>query len=205
MVYTRERLLKAVRDAGRDGQPFTAGAVRDQLGVKTKDKRELKRFRSAFRQVCESLGTNLERLGPNTYRLKTAGASESTARPKARPATAAAAPGNGAAEVAARSLQLDRGAQATSAKRSASAETSRVELEYVERDNGPGIGTRFKSWVDRLRGRNTASASAATALSRLALDLQPSAANFQYQCVDGDLRVRLTRQPIDRELQDQQR
>lgn len=197
MVYTRERLLKAVRDAGRDGQPFTAGAVREQLGVKKSDKRELKRFRSAFRECCKSLEANLERLGPNTYRLKTTGAAEATARPKAR---SAAAPTSAAAEVAARSLQLDRAAQAVPATRGATAERP-APVEYVASDSGPWIGSRLKSWVDRLRGRN--SASAATALSRLALDLQPSAANFQYQCVDGNMRVRLTRKPLDRDLHDQ--
>ena len=46
MMYTRERLLKAVRDAGRGGRPFTLGEVRGELGLKSRDKREQKRFRA---------------------------------------------------------------------------------------------------------------------------------------------------------------
>ena len=41
-----------------------------------------------------------------------------------------------------------------------------------------------------MRGREPN--TAATALSRLALDLQPNAAHFQYQWVDGDLRVKVS-------------
>ena len=70
MMYTRERLLKAVRDAGRGGRPFTLGEVRGELGLKSRDKRELKRFRSRFRECGQILGDKLEQLGPNTFQLK---------------------------------------------------------------------------------------------------------------------------------------
>lgn len=85
MVYTLERLIAAVREVGHDGQPFTLGAVRAQLGLtnsqvshisqankisKAREKRELKRFRSCFRECTHVFGDKLEKLGPNTYRLK---------------------------------------------------------------------------------------------------------------------------------------
>ena len=81
MMYTRERLLKAVRDAGRGGRPFTLGEVRGELGLKSRDKRELKRFRSRFRECSQILGDNLEKLGPNTFRLKAGFAAPIAAAP----------------------------------------------------------------------------------------------------------------------------
>ena len=72
MMYTRERLIKAVREAGHDGRQFTLGEVRAELGIKSRDKREQKRFRSRFRECSQVLGDNLERLGPNTFRLTAA-------------------------------------------------------------------------------------------------------------------------------------
>jgi hypothetical protein len=207
MVYTREQLLKAVRDAGRDGQPFTLGTVREQLGLKTRDKRELKRFRSRFRECCSAFGASgIEKLGPNTFRLSAA-----VAAPPARPVPVA----KPVAEVAARSSLPERVGASTRPARSqlqaepapsvapSVARTAAVERpadRFSDAVSTPtpaqaaipsrGLGSRVLSFLG-IRGAERKN-TAGTALSRLALDLQPSSAKFQYQCVDGELRVSVT-------------
>jgi len=198
MVYTQEQLMKAVREAGRDGQPFSVGEVRAQLGLKSRDKRELKRFRSRLRECCQSLGGNIEKLGPNTYRMKQASLPAAAKTSPAR--TAAAAQPAQQNDVAARAALKERvgitarkaepvpGSARSPQPRAAQRVTAQVPVP-VASDAGPSLGSRVTSWLSRVRGRRN---TAATALSRLALDLQPNASHFQYQWVDGDLRVKLS-------------
>jgi hypothetical protein len=194
MVYSREQLLKAVRDAGLDGQPFTLGTVREQLGLKTRDKRELKRFRSRFRECCSSFGpAGIEKLGPNTYRLTAAAAPARASRGSDLAARSASSlierVGVSARQprVAAAAPELVREELRTSAALSARASEDDVPPARGASEVGRGLGARVMSFFGRLRGQpqNTA----ATALSRLAVELQPNAANFQYRCIDGKMRV----------------
>jgi hypothetical protein len=251
--------MKAVRDAGRSGQPFTLGEVRAELGLKSRDKRELKRFRSRFRECSQILGAHLEKLGPNTYRLKLAGLPTSAAKPAAPAAaskgakaskqgqsqgkelSALKAPAPVADDAAASRLidrvgvsagqRRDRERARVQARASGSGSEDRngpglrfdAEPSAPERSEDPshelprntraaafaeqpiklppaaapsGFGTRLSSWLGRVRGQNTnSSQTAATALSRLAVDLQPKAANFEYRWNDGKLQVKLTGQP----------
>ena len=203
MVYTQEQLMKAVREAGREGQPFSVGEVRAQLGLKSRDKRELKRFRSRLRECCQGLGDGIEKLGPSSYRL-TASALPST------PAARAGAPNAEPFVAAPRSALIDRvgitprtaaeptqrtltpqpvAAQPLTSKPAAYKPPAQLPLPITS-ESSPvtGLGSRVSAWLNRVRGRN----SAATALSRLALDLQPSSSHFQYQWVDGDLRVKVS-------------
>lgn len=248
MMYTRERLMKAVREIGRDGQPFTLGAVRSELGLKSRDKRELKRFRSRFRECSQILGDSLEKLGPNTYRLKLADAPSGSAaardaraptRRSARPASQAARPAMtanaampaapasrepakpvtaDAAEAQGASRLIDRvgvstrrssprraeafapqgGMQAPgfAPDEAAVAPTTPTRRELTPEEHahsspaGPsGLGAKLSHWLGRVRGHDTKTAS--TALSRLAVDLQPKAANFEYRWHDGKLQVKL--------------
>ena len=199
MVYTQEQLLKAVREAGRNGQPFSVGEVRAELGLKSRDKRELKRFRGRLRECCQTLGTNIEKLGPNTYRLKTAALPAKTASKRAElkvePEQAARA------DAAARSALKQRvgitpraaePTQRTLAEPLAAAArvTEQLPRPAASESSGHSFGSRVSGWLSRVRGRNHNTAS--TALSRLAVDLQPNANHFQYQWVDGDLRVKLS-------------
>ena len=66
---------------GRGGRQFTLGEVRAELGIKSRDKREQKRFRSRFRECGQMLGENLEKIGPNTFRLKAGFAPDQTPQP----------------------------------------------------------------------------------------------------------------------------
>jgi hypothetical protein len=52
---------------------------------------------------------------------------------------------------------------------------------------GPSLGERVSSWFGRTRAPSTR--PAATALSRLAVDLQPKATGFEYRWIDGKLQV----------------
>jgi hypothetical protein len=218
MMYTRERLMKAVREAGRNGQPFTLGEVRGELGLKSRDKREIKRFRSRFRECSQILGDKLEQLGPNTFRLKSgyavgtapAAISAPVAVPAPKPA-ASAKPNKGALREIAKpvpvaqpeaattsSSLLDRVAVATNpaideddpytTKRRARAAISFEMAQPSARKSS--FGERLSSWFGRSRVETTGNTSAAsTALSRLAVDLQPKAASFEYRWIDGKLQV----------------
>lgn len=200
MVYTQEQLMKAVREAGRTGQPFSVGEVRAQLGLKSRDKRELKRFRSRLRECCQSLGAGIEKMGPHTYRLTASALPPVQVAPPARskapqPSAAGAAVSRSAlmdrvgitpraaAEPTQRTLTVD-----AAQKQAAQAELPLVS-SHGSHAHAAGLGSRVSAWLNRVRGRDS---SASTALSRLALDLQPNAANFQYQWVDGDLRVKVS-------------
>jgi hypothetical protein len=195
MVYTQEQLLKAVREAGRTGQPFSVGEVRAQLGLKSRDKRELKRFRSRLRECLTGLGTHVEKCGPHSYRLTDVSAlpaPRSPAQPP-RPAASArlapppAAPVQAPVEAEMRSTLRDR-VGITPRAAEPTQRTVTLQPAAASADAGPGLGSRVSAWLARVRGRNQN--TAATALSRLALDLQPNASHFQYQWVDGDLRVK---------------
>lgn len=210
MMYTRERLMKAVRDAGSSGQPFTLGEVRAKLGIKSQDKREQKRFRSRFRECTEILGDKLEKLGPNTFRLR-----------GIEPSRIAPAPGAPARAVALKAVQAPKKAGKQSpAQPEPAGLADRVAVQrgldpavtpadpYDEigakrrpreaisfeaaapgagPSRSPSFGERLSSWFGRTRTQN--STAAATALSRLAVELQPKAANFEYRWIDGKLRV----------------
>jgi hypothetical protein len=218
MMYTRERLMKAVRDAGRDGQPFTLGEVRATLGFKSQDKRELKRFRSRFRECCQILGDNLEKLGPNTFRLK---GIQPEAKPAAALKTLAAIKPAGRATTkspqaqpeAARAAQVARLMDRVGVRREGLQDASNVTpadppetdtlkrrpreavsfeqaghaVQTAQAARGPSFGERVSSWFGRTRTPNAN--AAATALSRLAVDLQPKASNFEYRWIDGKLQV----------------
>jgi hypothetical protein len=69
MMFTHEQLLKAVRKAGRNGQPFTCAGVRDCLGLSTRDKKQLNRFYSEFRTFQKAAPEVFEKVGKNAYRL----------------------------------------------------------------------------------------------------------------------------------------
>lgn len=221
MMYTRERLLKAVRDAGRGGRPFTLGEVRGELGLKNRDKRELKRFRSRFRECCQILGTNLEKLGPNTFRLKAGYAEPLLVAPaQAKPAV----PAQASAPAVKRALRaspppppLPRRTEAKKQQEAAALEQAslldrvgvparpdeeedpytqkrrpREQISYVAAEPAASarnlsFGARISSWFGR--SRNEDSSTASTALSRLAVELQPKAASFEYRWIDGKLQV----------------
>lgn len=70
-MYTQEELLNALQEAGADGRPFTLSAVRARLGLQSGDKHELERFRRRVRSLQKASGGTLERVGNNSYRLKT--------------------------------------------------------------------------------------------------------------------------------------
>ena len=199
MMYTRERLMKAVREAGRGGRPFTLGEVRGELGLKSPDKRELKRFRSRFRECGQIFGENLEKLGPNTFRLKAGYADLQLA-----PATTPAATKSKAPPAATSSaIDLARRVDLPSRPRAAQEEEEdlytqkrrpREQISYVAAEPGSGssarnisFGERISSWFGR--PREGASSTASTALSRLAVELQPKAASFEYRWIDGKLQV----------------
>ncbi|HTU58370.1 MAG TPA: hypothetical protein VMF89_08050 [Polyangiales bacterium] len=205
MMYTRERLLKAVRDAGRGGRPFTLGEVRGELGLKTKDKREQKRFRSRFRECSQILGDNLERLGPNTFRLK-AGYAEPVLVASPKPAAA-----KSALRAAPPPPPPPRQKQQPLASENLSARVSvpprpgeeedlytqkrrpREQISFVAAEPSArqlSFSDRISSWFGRSRhGHPPDTSTASTALSRLAVELQPKAASFEYRWIDGKLQV----------------
>jgi hypothetical protein len=80
MMFTHEELTNAVREAGRDGQPFTIADVRSRLGLNTRDRSQLTRFQNRFRAFQKAEPEAIEKIGTNRYRLKElAQASESHA------------------------------------------------------------------------------------------------------------------------------
>lgn len=202
MMYTRERLMKAVREAGRGGRPFTLGEVRGELGLKIRDKRELKRFRSRFRECSQILGDNLEKLGPNTYRLKAG-----YADPLRVPAPSAlkspaqlkphAAPVRAPVPVQMETNLLERVGVPMRPSEEEDLYTQkrrpREQISYVAATPGSAqarsrsFGERLSSWFGRSRTDDSSTAS--TALSRLAVELQPKAASFEYRWIDGKLQV----------------
>jgi len=204
MMYTRERLLKAVRDAGVGGRPFTLGEVRGELGLKSRDKRELKRFRSRFREVSQVLGENLERLGPNTFRLKAGYAAPGATAAPAKTALRAAPPPlksqkqqQPTASAAEQSSLLDRvGVPARPGEEEdlyTQKRRPREQISYVAAEPSArnlSFGDRISSWFGRSRHGGPADTStASTALSRLAVELQPKAASFEYRWINGKLQV----------------
>src|SRR5262245_53446881 len=70
MMFTHEQLLKAVRKAGRNGEPFTCAAVRDCLGLSTRDRKQLNRFYSDFRALQKAAPEVFEKVGKNAYQLR---------------------------------------------------------------------------------------------------------------------------------------
>lgn len=206
MMYTRERLLKAIREAGASGQPFTLGEVRAKLSIKSQDKREQKRFRSRFRECSQILGENLEKLGPNTFRLRGKEAQPSSvAAPQLRALKpVAGARGKPAAARAAESAPLplmervgvqreqqnspiDPEDEYGSKRRPREAISYEAATPGSGQGRNPSFGERISSWFGRTRTQN--STAAATALSRLAVELQPKAASFEYRWIDGKLQV----------------
>jgi|GEM_PF-4042783 len=214
MMYTRERLLKAVRDAGRGGRPFTLGEVRGELGLKSRDKREQKRFRSRFRECSQILGDNLEKLGPNTFRLKAGYAEPLLVAPPTKPVARATGalraapppppprrktqpqPEQPEQPIASANLTARVGVPARpgeeedlyTQKRRAREQVSFVAAEPSTRQLS--FGDRVSSWFGRSRsGAQAESSTASTALSRLAVELQPKAASFEYRWIDGKLQV----------------
>ena len=113
MMFTHEQLLKAVRKAGRDGQPFTCAAVRECLGVSTRDKKQLSRFHTEFRNLLRVAPEVFEKVGKNSYQLVAA------------PAVAAAEPVPAALE---ESVELE----SVAAEQPAAAEESEAEFELPE-------------------------------------------------------------------------
>jgi hypothetical protein len=75
MKFTQQELLQAVRTAAEGHESFTSADVRKQLGLETRDKRELSQFQHSFRNFRKTLGADLEKLSNNRYRLRE-GASE---------------------------------------------------------------------------------------------------------------------------------
>jgi hypothetical protein len=69
MMFTQEQLLTAVRKAGGNGQAFTCAAVRDCLGLSTRDKKQLNRFYAEFRAFQKAAPEVFEKVGKNAYRL----------------------------------------------------------------------------------------------------------------------------------------
>jgi hypothetical protein len=239
MMYTRERLIKAVREAGRDGQPFTLGEVRAQLGLKSGlDKREMKRFRSRWREANQFFGDGLEKLGPNTFRLRGAqleAAAKVVVPVVLTPKPALKAlklpvpppfPKRSAEPAAAPERLIDRVA-ATATPRAARVPTptedgpglviptrdvpppepelyastrrpkeaiSFVTASSATRSSSSSFGERVSSWFGRSSKAPTAQtaankSAAATALSRLAVELQPKSGGFEYRWIDGKLQV----------------
>jgi len=72
MTLTHEALLAAVRDAGRDGQPFSCADIRQRLDLSTGDRQQLSQFHRRFRTFQKAAQGELEKLGTNSYRLRTA-------------------------------------------------------------------------------------------------------------------------------------
>jgi len=70
VMYSHEELISAVRAAGRDGKTFTVKDVRNHLGFKTQDKKEISRFRRRLRAFEKVASEQLEKVGNNSYRLR---------------------------------------------------------------------------------------------------------------------------------------
>jgi hypothetical protein len=70
MKPTHQQLLQAVRAAGRGRASFTCAQVREQLGVSTKDRQKLNQFYRTFRAFQAEAAAELEKVGPNCYRLR---------------------------------------------------------------------------------------------------------------------------------------
>jgi hypothetical protein len=216
MMYTRERLMKAVRDAGRGGRQFTLGEVRAELGIKSRDKREQKRFRSGFRECSQIFGDKLEKIGPNTFRLtagfapalpgKRADETVQTLLPLKSTRAAIEAPAPKSESDDAPVSLLDRvGAPANDD------EWKRRPREQISFDKAPvhdkrdararghegaaeatrqlSFSERISTWFGRPARAPQSTNGASIALSRLAVELQPKAAGFEYRWIDGKLEV----------------
>jgi hypothetical protein len=201
MMYTRERLMKAVREAGRDGRQFTLGEVRAELGIKSRDKREQKRFRSRFRECTQILGDSLEKLGPNTFRLKAGYATEPAvqAAPGARPqppqlarTRPAKAPVSASAPEDAPLSLIERVGVGAASNDDEWKRRPREQVSFVkapaEEARQLTLSERISTWFGR-PARPQPNNGAAVALSRLAVELQPKAAGFEYRWIDGKLEV----------------
>lgn len=70
MKFTQQRLLEAARAVGRGRESFTTAELREQLGVSTKDSQKLNQFRRGFRALQSEAESEIEKLGPNSYRLR---------------------------------------------------------------------------------------------------------------------------------------
>ncbi len=70
MMFTHDQMLSAVRSAGENGRPFTCGAVRDCLGVRSGDKDTMNLFHRRFRTFQKEAAGEIEKVGKNAYRLR---------------------------------------------------------------------------------------------------------------------------------------
>jgi len=70
MMFTHDQMLSAVRSAGENGRPFTCGAVRDCLGVRSGDKDTMNLFHRRFRTFQKAAADEIEKVGKNAYRLR---------------------------------------------------------------------------------------------------------------------------------------
>lgn len=87
MTLTHEALLAAVRDAGRDGQPFSCADIRQRLDLSTRDRQQLSQFHRRFRTFQRAAQGELEKLGTNSYRLRTTAIhTDVVSEPSAEPA-----------------------------------------------------------------------------------------------------------------------
>lgn len=86
-MYSHEELISAVCAAGRDGKTFTLKDVREQLGLDSRDKKELSRFRRRLRAFEKTAADQIEKLANNSYRLRP-GAFEQTTEPAQQAAPA---------------------------------------------------------------------------------------------------------------------
>ena len=101
-MYSHEELISAVSAAGRDGKTFTVKDVRTQLGFDSRDKKELSRFRRRLRAFEKAAADQLEKLGNNSYRLRSGAFEETLSEAEEAPPAASATETNAApVEVAA--------------------------------------------------------------------------------------------------------
>ncbi|MET0390346.1 MAG: hypothetical protein ABW321_30520 [Polyangiales bacterium] len=150
MTFTHEEMLNAVRKAGENGQAFSCAAVRDQLNVSTRNRRELSKFHRRFKTFQDEAPNEIEKIGNNTYRLKSAVAAPSVSeatKPKpisaraAAPATPVATEANSGSEKAA--VQQDEAveiSQPVSAASSA-AEAAPPSVEAVAEDEPAAVSS----------------------------------------------------------------
>jgi hypothetical protein len=70
MKFTQQQLLQAARAAGLGRESFTCAELREQLRVSTKDRKKLNQFYRSFRAFQTGAESEIEKLGPNCYRLR---------------------------------------------------------------------------------------------------------------------------------------
>ncbi len=70
MKFTQQQLLQAARAVGLGRESFTTAELREQLKVSTKDSQKLNQFYRAFRALQSADESEIEKLGPNCYRLR---------------------------------------------------------------------------------------------------------------------------------------